>query len=441
MSAGNSQPIDNRSKYVRGRFGVLAVRDFGLFYAGYSTSLLGSAMAAVALTFAVLGSGDGVAGLGLVFAADTLPQVIFMLGGGVLADRIGRRPAMLGADAARFVVQGALAATLFATTPPLWLFVLLAAMLGTGDAFFSPALGGLIPALVPQDRLTEANALISVARSVTRIAGPALAGVLVAVARPASVIAIDAVTFGVSLLCLVGVTVPAVRRVARSPWQDLADGWRQFRSQTWLWVTTVQYSLFNLFTWAPFLLLGPVLARNYLGGASAWGTVIAANAAGAVLAGLLLTGRWRKPAAAGRRGPRRPLVVATIGSYGYAFPCLMLCLHAPLYWVAAGALLAGIGSAVSNTLWSTTMQLRVPQEMLARATAFSLTGSYALGAAGYTVIGLVATATGPGAVLGFATVYTVLSSSVVLSLRAIRADPGQVRPRSEQPAGPDLAAN
>ncbi len=261
---------------------MLRHRDFRRFYASYTTSLLGSAMSGVAVTFAVLGGGGSAAGLGCVLAAGVIPQVLFMLGGGVLADRLGRRKVMLGADAARLTAQGILAAELLLAAPPIWLIVVLSAVLGTGEAFFAPALGGLTQAIAPRDRLADANALLGVAQSATKVIGPALAGVLIGVSQPGVVIAVDAATFCVSLLSLALLRVPAIRPGPRSPWQDLADGWRQFRAQTWPCVITVQFALFNLLTWAPYLLLGPLLARAYLGGASAWGTIMAAMALGSV---------------------------------------------------------------------------------------------------------------------------------------------------------------
>jgi MFS family permease len=395
----------------RRRFGPLAERNFRIFYTGYTTSLLGSAMSAIALTFAVLDSGGTAADLGFVFAADVVPQVLVMLGGGVLADRAGRRPVMLITDSARLAVQGTLAAALVAGRPPIWLFVMLAALLGTGEGFFNPALGGLRAEIAPRDRLPAANALLSVAQSAATIAGPALAGILIAVTSPAVVIGLDAASFGVSVLSLALLRVPAASPATQSPWHDLADGWAQFRAQAWLWLTTLQFAFFNLFTWAPYLLLGPILARQYLGGASAWGVIAASYAGGSVLTGLALVGRR----------PGRPLVIAVAGTFGYALPCLLLALHAPLLPVAAGALAAGCGSAIFGTYWTTVMQQRVAPELLGRTTAFALTGSYALGSLGYAVIGPVASLVGSARLLGFAAAYAAVSSAVVLAAPAIRA--------------------
>jgi hypothetical protein len=390
---------------------VLAVREFRVFYAGYVTSLLGTAMSEIGLTFAVLDSGGTPADLGYVFAAAVFPQVIFMIGSGVLADRLGRRPVMLVTDAGRFAVQATLAGVLFAGHPPIWQFVVLSGLLGTGEGFFSPALGGLRADIVPADRRHAGNALLSVAQSVTSVLGPALAGVLIAVTGPAIVIALDAASYGISAVALATLAIAPAAPSAQSPWRDLADGWRQFRAQGWLWLTTIQFALFNLFTWAPFLLLGPILARDYLGGARAWGIVTASLAGGAVVAGLALVGRH----------PRRPLVLAVVGTFGYGMPGLMLALHAGLPLVAAGAAAAGAGGAVFNTYYNTVMQQRVPQQLLARTTAFGSTGSFALGAAGFAVIGVVAAPIGLDRLLGFGAAYAFISSAVVLFLPAIRS--------------------
>ncbi len=415
QESGNETAIadgtgNSREQAVR-RLALLRQRNFRVFYLGYTTSLLGSAMSAIALTFAVLDNGGDAADLGFVFAASVVPQVLVMIGGGVVADRLGRRPVMLVTDATRVAVQGTLAGVLFAGRPPIWLFVLLAALESVGEGVFGPALGGLRAELAPREQLADANALLGVVTSGTAVLGPALAGILIAVTSPAVVIAVDAATFGVSVASLALLTIRPARPAAQSPWRDLADGWSQFRSQTWLWLTTVQFALFNLFTWAPYLLLGPILARQYLGGARAWGVISAAMAAGSVLTGLLLVGRR----------PHRLLVVATIGTFGYAVPPLLLALRAPVVAVAAGALVAGAGSAVSNTYSNTAMQQRVPAELLGRTTALTLTGAYALGAVGYAVIGSVANVVGPGRLLAFAAGYALLSSVLVLATPAIRA--------------------
>jgi hypothetical protein len=394
-----------------GRLGPFAGRNFRIFYVGYATSLLGSAMSPIAINFALLDRGVSPSGLGVVLAAGVVPQVLFMVGGGVLADRLGRRPVMLVTDVGRAAVMATTADLLFAASPPVWVFVVLAALRGTGDAFFTPALGGLRAEIAMPERLPDANALLGVADSAARVIGPALAGTLIVAVSPAAVVAIDGATYAVSVLSLVALRVPPARRTTAAPWRDLADGWSQFRSCSWLWLTTAQWSLLNLFTYAPYLLLGPVLAREYLGGARVWGIVIGVQAAGSVVTGLLLIGRR----------PARPLVVSALGMLAVPLPCLMLAMHWPAVAVGAAACAAGAGITVFGTFWSTAIQRRIPAEMLSRITALTTTGSFSLGSFGLALVGPAAAALGTTHVLGFAAAWGLASGVAVCCLPAIWA--------------------
>jgi predicted MFS family arabinose efflux permease len=391
---------------------VLRERNFRRFYAGYATSLLGTSMSPVAVAFAVLDSGGTAADLGYVFAAGIVPQVVFVLGAGVIADRLGRRRVMLTADAARCGGQAAFAAVLLLGHPRIWVFVVLAVVRGTGDAFFGPALSGLTVEIASPDERGNANALLSVAGSAARVAGPALAGIVIAVAGPATVIALDAASYGASVIALAMLRLPAAAHPpARSMLADLAEGWAEFRTRGWLVITTVQFTLFNLLTWGPFLLLGPVLARDYLGGAGAWGAIMATFGCWSVVGGLLALGRR----------PRRPIAAATVATFGYAAPCALLALHAPAPGIAAGALLAGLGGALAGAFDSTAIQQQVPAAALSRVSAFQTVTAFAFGPLAFAVAGPVAAAVGPGTVLGFGAAWSLLSSAAVLAAPAIWA--------------------
>jgi MFS family permease len=392
--------------------GPLAGRNFRCFYIGYTASLLGTAMSAVAIAFAVLASGGTATSLGVVFTANIVPMIAFMLGGGVIADRLGRRPVMLTADVARCAAQCALAVALFLGRPHLWLFVVVAFVVGTGNAFFQPALSGLAVQLAPRDQLGNANALLGMAEPAASVAGPALAGILIAVARPAAPIALDGASYAVSAVALALLRFPEARRQpARSLRRDLADGWAAFSSRSWLWLQTVQFTLFNLLTWGPYLVLGPVLAKQYLGGARAWGAILACYGGGAILGGLLALGRR----------PRRPLVVATLATLGFALPPLALALQLPVVAVAAGALLAGLGSALGGAIATTVTQQRLPADVLSRVGAFNMVGAYAFGPLAFIAAGPVAAAVGARDVLGFGAAWAVFGTLVVLAVPSVRA--------------------
>ena len=416
---------------------MLGERNFRRFYAGYVTSLLGSSMSTVAIAWAVLDSGGSATGLGLVFAANVVPQVLLLPLAGVSADRVGRRRVMLAADLLRCGAQAATAVALFAGRPALWLFVLLAWLGGTGTAFFTPALNALTVEIASSDQLGNANALYSLAGSATRIAGPALGGILVALAGSAVVVAADAASFAVSVLALsllrlpgtapdgAGAPGPAARRTLRG---DMAEGWADLRSRTWLCAVAVQFAFFNLITWAPWMLLGPVIGRAYLGGAAVWGAIIAVQGAGAIAAGLLCIGRR----------PSRPMVVATVGTFCYALPDIPMALHAAAPWVAAAACCCGTGSALFGTFFGTAMQQQVPPDRLARVSSLTLFPAYGIGVIGYAIDGPLAAALGTGVVFGIGAVYGLLSSAVVLALPDVRAvrwrDRSQEAPHG---AGPD----
>ena len=392
--------------------GVLRGRDFRTFYAGYATSLLGTSMSTLAVAFAVLDVGGDAGDLGWVMAAGIAPQVVFMLLGGVVADRLGRRRVMLAADVTRCAAQTVFAAALFLERPHIWLFVLLSAVRGTGEGFFKPALTALTVEITPPADLGDANALLGLARSAATVAGPALAGALVALAGPAVVIAVDAASYGASVLALGLLRVPATRRaVGRSLLRDLSEGWAEFRAHPWLVATTVQFGCINLLVWGPFLLLGPVLAEQRLGGAGAWGAIMAGYGAGSVAGGLLALDRR----------PRRPLVCATVATLGYGLPCALLAVHAAVAVITAGALVAGAASALAAAFHGTVMQQRVPAGALARVSSFQSLGSYSFGPLGLAAAGPVAAVVGSGPVLWFAAAWATLGGLVVLSLPTVRA--------------------
>jgi len=401
---------------LRRRAGVLAVPNFRRFYTGYVTSLLGTSMSTVAIAWAVLDNGGSATGLGFVFAANVVSQVLTLPLAGAIADRLGRRRVMLTADLLRCGAQASLALALFTGRPALWLFVLLAWLVGTGEAFFNPSQDALTVEISPRDQLGNANALYGLARSATRIGGPALGGVLVALAGPAVVVAADAASYAASALALSLLTMPGgtagtAAAGRRSLWRDMTEGWAEFRSRTWLWVVTVQFAFFNLITWAPWMLLGPVLGHAYLGGAAVWGAIMAAQGAGAIVAGLACVGRR----------PARPMVVATIGSFCYALPDIPMALHASAAWVAAAASCCGAGSALFGTYFGTALQQQVPPEMLARVSSLTLFPAYGVGVIGYAVDGPLAAAFGASAVFAVGAVYGLASSAAVLSLRSVRA--------------------
>lgn len=386
-------------------------REFRVFFPGYALSLLGSAMAPVALAFAVLHGPGGADRLGWVLTARILPLVLVLLAGGVAADRLGSRRVMLAADVLRALSQGAFALLLLTGHAPFRAILLLAAVGGAGEAVFTPALTALIPRLSPPGRLTEANTLLTLARSTAAVAGPALAGLLTAAAGPGAVLALDAGSFAASVwsLALLTVRLPA-GEPGPSYLADLRAGWTEFRSRSWFWVTCLHICLFNFLLWAPFLVLGPATAGQRIGGAGSWGLIMAAYGAGSVFASLGLLGRR----------PAHPVRLATLASAGWALPPGALALGAPLPWVCAGALVAGVGTAVNGTLFATAEQRLIPAAAQARVAAYGSLGAFALGPLGLAAAGPAAGLLGTSTVLGFGALWLLLSTGLVLTVPSVR---------------------
>ena len=386
--------------------GVLRLRNFRLLLLGRSVSILGDRMVAVALAFAVLEIGGSASEVGLVLAAATGPLVASVLVGGVVADRLPRRSVMVVADLLRVATQAALAVLLLAGAAEVWMLAALAAVTGLATGFFNPASTGLLPELVPPERLQQANALRSSGDAAGEIAGPLLAGVLVATAGAGAAIAVDAATFAVSAACLVALRPPtSLPRVAASFFSDLRDGWVAFRSRRWVWTFVAYFAGANML-WAAWSALGPVVADRELGGAEAWGVVLAATGGGALVGSAI----------AARVDPRRPLVVVALMEGLFALPLGFLAGGAHVGVLAVGAFLSGAGMMVGMSVWESTLQRQVPRESLSRVSSYDWFGSFAFYPLGMALWGPLAGAVGvaPALWLGFA-----LMAALVVVLLAV----------------------
>jgi MFS family permease len=407
------------------RLGVLSERKFRLFFIGYMTSLTGAAMVPVALTFAVLDQGRGTVDVGYVLAAETIPFVALLLIGGAVADRFTRKGSMLSADIARFVSEGVLAILLLTGSPPLWAFLLLAGVLGVGQAFFNPAMTGLTPELVSPGSLQQANALRGVASSAGQVLGPSLAGVIVAAGGPGWAIAIDSLTYAVSAICLLRLDIPPqARPEATSMPAQLLQGWHEFRARTWLWLIVTQFATFNAFSFAPFIVLGAVIAHQHLGGAGPWGEILAVFGAGSIVGGLTAT----------RLRSGRPLVTATLCAATFALPLTLLAIPASTIYIALAAGAAGIGLSVFDTLWETTLQREVPAAALSRVSSYDWFGSVAFVPCGYILAGPLSAVLGIRVMLLLGAGWVIVSCGAVLTSRSVRGLTPPARQSAEQRA-------
>jgi MFS family permease len=256
--------------------------------------------------------------------------------------------------------------------------MVLAALVGTGQAFFSPAMTGIVPQVISEAKLQQANALNGLSGSVGGILGPALAGVIIAVSNPGWAVFIDGLTYVVSVVSLYLINIVWLATDgSESFFHQLHDGWREFWSRTWLWVIVVEFSIINILIFATMFVLGPLVAKQSLGGAPAWGLILAFEGAGAVIGGIVML----------RYKPSRPLLIATISPIFWVWPLLGLAYRASVLVIAVGALVSGLGVSVFSTLWVTTMQREIPSEILSRVSAYDWFGSLVFLPIGMALIG------------------------------------------------------
>jgi MFS family permease len=415
---------------VHNRFGVLREPDYRRLFAGRTISLIGDGMAPIALAFAVLELTGSATDLGLVLASHSVVITALVLAGGVIADRFSPRVAMLGADLTQTVSTGLAAALLLTGTAEIWQLALLYAVDGAATAFFNPASTAIVPQVVPGNRLQEANALLNLSRHAGKVAGPALAGVLLALGSPGSALAVNAATFAVSAACLVGVRAPRLRPPGQEGafLAELRHGWREFSSRSWMIAIVFSAAVMNAVFFPAFMVLGPTMAEDSLGGSSSWALIAALwGIGGLVGGGLALAVR-----------PRRPLLVSESGILLIALPVALLAIPAQTAVIAAGALIAGAAVGLAEVLYDTVAVQQVPQESLSRVIAYDWFGSLAIEPLGLALIGPLAAGVGLSTSLWLCAGVMFLCAVAVLfvpSVRRLEARPEATGPLPVRPVG------
>lgn len=347
-----------------------AGRNYTLLTAAAIVTGLGTHGALIAAAFAVLQSGGDGGDVGLVAAARTLPLVLFLLIGGAIADRVPRHRVMVAANALNCVSQAVFAVLVLAGDPQLWQMMLLTALCGTGQAFFSPAAEGMLMSSVSGDQAGRAFALFRMAMHGAAIGGAALGGALIAAVGPGWVLAVDAAAFAVAgaLRAFLDVSHIRPREPGGGLLADLRDGWKEFSSRPWLWGIVAQFSVVVAVVGAAEAVYGPLVARDELGGAGPWGIALAAFGVG-TLGGALLMMRWK---------PRRMLLAGTLCVFPLAAPSAALAVPLPVAGLAAVMLVSGVAIEVFGVAWMMALHQEIPEELLSRVSAYDWFGSVAM---------------------------------------------------------------
>jgi MFS family permease len=406
--------------------GPLASANFRLLLACTVTSQLGTAMAVVAVPFAVLGAGGSATDVGYVAASGTAPLVVFLLWGGVVADRMPRHLVMTVANFAQGAAQAAGAALVLTGTAKVWELAAVSFCVGTGVGFSFPASAGLLPETVAATDLPRANALNRLGYHGAAVLGSALGGAVAGTAGPGWALAVDAASYLAAGTLRFWMRLPATPPGGGSSMlADLREGWREFTARRWLWSIVGQFALMLPVYTGTLSVVGPVVAHTRLGGARAWGVIVAGLAAGAITGGALML----------RYQPRRMLLAASLAELVQAAFLLALAVPAPVPVITATAFATGVSFEVFGVNWTTTMQQEIPPGMLSRLSAYDGAGSFALAPAGTAVAGPLTAVLGARTVLVAGAVIVVTLTSAVLCVPEVRGIQRRHPAAASLPAG------
>jgi predicted MFS family arabinose efflux permease len=350
--------------------------------------MFGDGIYLVAVTWQVYELHNSPAALAAVGIAWTIPFLGLVLVGGVITDRLDRRRVMIAGDVIRATAMAVVAALAFSHVLELWHLVVLVALYAAGDALFAPAFSAIVPDLVPEGELVEANSLeLFVGPAMLQLAGPAIGGAVVAALGTASAFAIDSASFVVS-----GFALAMIRPLARtnpnaeSPVRGLLTALRFVRSQRWLWAILLSSALTVFAMWGPWEVLVPYLVKNALGGnAGAVGAIFAAGGVGSIFAAVAM---------AHGASLRRPVTALYVTSAAGVLAIALYGLITAIWQAMVIALLAGACWTVANVIWATLTQIHVPAEMRGRVGSLSSLAIFGLLPLSYAVTGPVASVAG-----------------------------------------------
>lgn len=394
----------------------LADRDVRWLSLARFAAILGASALPTALAFSVLSiEGASASSLGVVVAAAVAGQVVCLLPGGVVADRLSRRMVMIVAElvgGAVSLLSGTLVVSGHATVATL---AVLAAIGGGAGGFFNPAFTGFVPQVARPEALQSVNALLRLSANIARILGTAVGGLIVAVVGAGAAIGSAglAALIAAAFIVLVRPRFVVARQGDTHPFTDFREGWKAFTERKWVVAVVVAGTLSNIGASAAMGVLGPLQSVAELDGARSWAAITSALAVGTVV-GAVIAGRVR---------PRRPLVLGMIALGLFALPMLALARPMSMTVIVVAALVAGISLDLFSVLWDTALQQNIPNESLSRVSAFDWLGSFALSPIALAVAGPLVDAYGISTVLWLAAAFAATPPLALLvpEVRRLRA--------------------
>lgn len=427
------------------RVGVLAPlrhRDFRLLAAGSLVSLLGDGVFRVTIAIQVFAIRSDALALSLVASCWAVAQFVMLPVGGWAADRFERRTIMVIADVVRAAALAVLAVLSLTGAITLLQLCALGAVIGAANGFFNPTAMSLVPDLLPGADLERGNAFLGVARpTMLWIVGPLLGSSIIALGGPGAALAVDAGTFVLSGLLLLGIRkqpIPEPQPGASHGWRrtrdDVTEGVRYVRTRPWAWAVIAAGAVSTMVHSGGFEILLPTILINELGlddaqVARALAGAFSAGGAGAVLASTLL----------GQRGLPRRFVTALFIVHGIAMLATTGYAVVTGAWqVAVFGFLIFTSFAVIEVISATMFQRLVPRRLLGRVSSLDWMAAIGLAPVGYVVAGQIGSLFDPRSALlalGLFGVVTMVALALVPGVRATEQQ-GALRDRSSDDSLP-----
>jgi MFS family permease len=375
-------------------------------------SNVGNGISPVALAFGVLAL-PGATGkdLSFVMAARMFPMIALMLFGGVVGDRYKRNRIVGGADIIGSGFAAISAISLIVNHSSVFLLALMGALFGILNALWWPAMSGVLPEVLPKEKLQHGNAVIALTTNIGYVVGALLGGVLVTAFGSGWALLVDAISFLIAGIIVWNLDLPKiVRENVNTVFQDLKSGWHEFISRSWVVAVVVAFAVVNLAYESLLQILGPLNFSKLDNGPQFWSFNLAALTAGMLLGSIISL----------KVHFSRPLLFAMLIISATAIWDFSLALSAPLWISLLCAFLAGIAVDIFMVVWNTSLQSHIPEESYSRVVAYDALGSYGLSPIGIAVAGPLAELFGVSTMLFITGALTLTAALATLTVKSVR---------------------
>jgi MFS family permease len=387
-------------------------KGFSMLAASRFISNVGNGMSPIALAYGVL-SIEGSTGkdLSLVMSARFFPMVAFMLFGGVFADRFKRNRIVGGSDVIGSVLVGTSAISLIIGFPSIWLLVIMGGLFGVLNALWWPAMSGVMPEILPKEKLQEGNAIVGLLTNIGYISGTLLGGVIVATFNAGWGLLVDAISFFIAGVIVWNLNLPTKSKI-ESPGiiHDLKVGWREFISRSWVVTMVLAFAIINMAFESMLQVLGPLNFSDPENGPRYWSLNLAGMTAGMMIGGVIVL----------KKKFKRPLFLSMILIAISTIWDFSLALHLPLILCITSAVFSGLTVEFFVVTWNTSLQTHIPEKSFSRVNAYDALGSYGIAPLGIVIAGPLATHFGVSTILVATGTLTFIAACASLTVKSVR---------------------